>query len=201
MQSKANWQTRRFLQACASGMLLAAALSACSTSRAPIGSVAESNAMIVDGYRVGAGDKVKVTVFDEPALSGEYEIGDGGTLALPLIGQIQAIGQTPRQLSEIVSADLRNGGYVLEPRVSIEVLEYRPFFILGEVNEPGEYPYSGDLTLQQAVAKAGGFTPRANKGTVELQRQQWAEPQRLRLDDATLLIAPGDTITILEAFF
>ncbi|MCJ2179810.1 polysaccharide biosynthesis/export family protein [Novosphingobium album (ex Hu et al. 2023)] len=159
------------------------------------------NAEVSDGYLLGAGDKLKVNVFDEPTLSGEFEVGEGGVLALPLIDPIVANGKTPEMLAQVVTSALKSGGYVLDPHVSVEVLKYRPFFILGEVKQPGEYPYRGDLTLQQAVATAGGYTARANKRTIEIQRKQWSVAKRVKLDDATLKIAPGDTITVLEAFF
>ncbi len=182
-------------------LLLAGALAGCATSTAQVSSVAAANATIAEGYRLGSGDKIKLTVFDEPTLSGEYSVGEGGTLAFPLLGQLAVLGQTPGQLADLVATDLQSGGYVLAPRVSVEVLEYRPFYILGEVTEPGEYPYSGELTLYQAVAGAGGFTPRANRRMVEIRRQQWAMARRVPIDEAPLLVAPGDTIMILEAFF
>lgn len=182
-------------------LTLSLSLSACGGSNAPFASASSLNADIVSGYQVGAGDKVKVVVFDEPSLSGEFEIGESGAIALPLIGDVAASGRTPSQLASDVTQKLAAGGYVLDPRVSIEVLEYRPFYILGEVGEPGEYPYNGDLTLKQAVAKAGGYTARANKNTVELHRQNWSSAKRVDVSDSTLKIAPGDTVTILEAFF
>ncbi len=159
------------------------------------------NRQLADGYSVGPGDKLRVTVFDEPGLTGEYAVGVDGGLALPLIDAIEANGKSTSQLVGIIARHLQDGGYVLSPRVSVEILEHRPFYILGEVGKPGEYPYSGALTLDQAVAIAGGFTPRANTKQVYLKRQDSSEKVKVRLDGTALKIAPGDTITIREAFF
>ncbi|MFC0588214.1 polysaccharide biosynthesis/export family protein [Novosphingobium aquiterrae] len=153
------------------------------------------------GYRVGAGDKIKVTVFDEPSLTGEYQIGGAGELAMPLIDPIATNGLTPKEIAATIAAKLKAGGYVLVPRVAAEVVINRPFYILGEVKQPGEYPYSGDMTFEQSVARAGGFTPRANRSTILLRRQNWASAKKVRLDGPALKIAPGDTITVRESFF
>lgn len=187
---------------CAAALtVVLAALSGCGGGNLPVASAVTANHALTDGYRVAAGDKLRVTVFDEPTLTGEYEIGDGGALSLPLIDAIPAGGMTPVELSSAISDTLKDGGYVLSPRVSVEIILHRPFFILGEVTKPGEYPYSGELTLEQAVAKAGGYTPRADKRVVKLRRQQWTSAKRIKLDGAALKIAPGDTVTIQEAFF
>lgn len=153
------------------------------------------------GYRVGAGDKIKVTVFDEPSLTGEYQIGGAGELAMPLIDPIATNGLTPKEIAATIAAKLKAGGYVLVPRVAAEVVINRPFYILGEVKQPGEYPYSGDMTFEQSVARAGGFTPRANRSTILLRRQNWGSAKKVRLDGPALKIAPGDTITVRESFF
>lgn len=178
------------------------ALSGCATaSGLSMVSAAQANQGLAQGYRVGAGDKLKISVFDEPTLTGEYQVGVGGELALPLIKPLTVAGQTPDAVSAMIAKSLADGGYVLTPRVSVEITTHRPFFILGEVKAPGEYPYSGELTLEQAVAKAGGYTPRAEKKIIVLRRQGWAEDKRIKLGDSVLKIAPGDTITVREAFF
>lgn len=188
------------------GIMLSAILLGCTVwtgpaqAGAPLRTVTEANSGLVTGYQVATGDKLRITVFDEPALTGEYEVGDDGAVAFPLIDPVKANGLTPTQLGKAISDELSQGGYVLVPRVSIEVTEHRPFYILGEVAKPGEYTYSADLTLNQAVAKAGGFTARANKRVIKLQRQS-ATAARVKLDGTPLLIAPGDTIIIQEAFF
>lgn len=179
------------------GLLLAS----CAASDLPLVSVSDANADLIHGYRIAGGDRVKVTVFDEPTLTGEFGVGLDGSLALPLIPPMQASGQAPDQLAAKITAALAEGEYVLSPRVTVEVSQHRPFYILGEVTAPGEYPYIGDLTVEQAIAKARGYTPRANKSEVVLRRQGWAEGKRVRLGTTPLLIAPGDTITVQEAFF
>jgi polysaccharide biosynthesis/export protein len=173
----------------------------CAASDLPQVSAADANAGLGQGYRIADGDKLRVTVFDEAALTGEFGVGLDGSLSLPLISSLQASGQTPNELAAKITSALAAGGYVLSPRVSVEVSQHRPFYILGEVNAPGEYPYIGDLTVDQAIAKAKGYSPRANKSEVVLQRHGWTEGRRVRLGSAPLLIAPGDTITVQEAFF
>ena len=176
-------------------------IASCAASDLPLVSVADANSGLVQGYRIADGDKLKVTVFDEPTLTGEFGVGLDGSLSLPLIKSMQASGQTPSELATKITSALAAGDYVLSPRVSVEVSQHRPFYILGEVNAPGEYPYIGDLTVDQAIAKAKGYSARANKSEVVLQRQGWTQGRRVRLDSAPLLIAPGDTITVQEAFF
>jgi polysaccharide biosynthesis/export protein len=173
----------------------------CVASNVPVASLQSTNDDLNDGYRLSAGDKVKVTVFDEKSLSGEYKVGDAGDLAFPLIEKIDANGKTPEQIASTITDRLKEGGYVLSPRVSVEIVEYRPFFILGEVAKPGEYAYTTKLTLEQAVAKAGGYTPRADRKTIQLKRQDWPSARRVRLEGQALKIAPGDTITVQESFF
>ena len=189
------------------GGLLAGALAAalplggCAVTDLPQMSVAEANNALVQGYRIAGGDKVRLAVFDEPSLSGEFDIGLDGGLSLPLVGSLAAEGKTPAQLSDEIAAALSEGGYVINPRVSVEVAQHRPFYILGEVQTPGEYPYVGDLTVEQAIAKAGGYTPRAARSEVVLRRADWPEARRIRLGTTPLLIGPGDTIRVEEAFF
>ena len=199
-----NWIAGRTLRGLAAVTMVAAlaGLTGCSTGgNLPLTSVSQVNQGLAQGYRVGAGDKLKVTVFDEPTLTGDYQVGVGGELVLPLISPLATEGQTPEAVSQMIAKSLAEGGYVLTPRVSVEITTHRPFFILGEVKAPGEYPYSGELTLEQAVAKAGGYTPRAEQGAVVLRRQGWSQSKRVKLGESALRIAPGDTITVQEAFF
>ncbi len=184
------------------GLLICSlALASCTGSGMEVMSVSAANGQLAQGYQIGAGDRLRVTIFDEPELTGEFTVGEEGHLALPLIESIDASGLSPAQLGDAIAQSYLAGGYVLSPRVSVEVLEYRPFYILGEVNQPGEYEYGDRLTLEQAVAKAGGFTARADRGSVILLRQDWGTARRVQLDNTPLEIAPGDTITVREAFF
>ncbi|WP_162527230.1 polysaccharide biosynthesis/export family protein [Sphingomonas solaris] len=153
-------------------------------------------------YILGAGDKLRITVFGEADLTGEYNIGGGGSIAFPLIGDIAARGRTPTEIQDTIRTRL-GAGYIKDPRVAVEVLEYRTFYILGEVNKPGEYPYRTNLTLEQAVATAGGYTYRANRKRFAITHPNGAG-QELRptfKSSLGLQVQPGDTIRILERFF
>lgn len=174
---------------------------ACASTNMAAMTASQANGELASGYLIDSGDKLKVTVFDEEPLTGEYDVGTEGTIALPLLEPVAVKGMTPTQVAQLIEQKLAAGGFVLYPRVSVDILEYRPFFILGEVAAPGEYPHSGDLTLEQAVAKAGGFTARARKSSVVLKRKAWTEGRTIKLEGVTLKIAPGDTIIVQEAFF
>ncbi len=176
------------------------ALAGCASTDYPVSSVADANVSASTGYAVAAGDSLKVTVFDEPSLTGEFVIDSAGNLAMPLIEKVAVAGKTPNEVAGLITTQLKAGGYVLDPKVSVETLAYRPVYVLGEVSQPGEYPYSPDLTFFQAIAKAGGFTPRANKTMVVLQRSAWSTPRTIKLTDEPLMIAPGDTVIIEESF-
>jgi polysaccharide export outer membrane protein len=152
-----------------------------------------------EAYRLGAGDKLRVIVFNEPTLSGEFTVGATGALAMPLIGDIDAEGSTVKELADEIVKKLADG-YLRDPRVSLAVLTYRPFYILGEVSKPGEYPYSSNLTVMNAVARAEGFTYRANKRKVFIKHAgQTVEAQVDLTPD--LEVKPGDTIRIGERYF
>ena len=150
-------------------------------------------------YTLGSGDKLRVTVFGEPSLTGEYAISDSGQLALPLVGEIPARGVSTAELGSRVAARLSQG-YLKDPKVSVEVLNYRPYFILGEVNKPGQYPYSSDLTVMNAIAAASGSTYRANMKSVLIKRASEQQERKYALTAATK-VYPGDTIRLKERFF
>jgi polysaccharide export outer membrane protein len=150
-------------------------------------------------YQLGAGDKVKVNVFGEPDLSGEFLVGDNGRVDLPLIGAVQARGQTVTQFQNAVVARY-SGGYLKDPKVSVSVLNYRPFFIQGEVGKGGEYPYKAGLTIQNAVAIAGGYTYRANTSKAFVRRA--GQDQEVEIQTSQrVAINPGDIIRVPERFF
>ncbi len=153
----------------------------------------------VPEYRLGSGDKIRVITFGEEALTGEFFIGGSGNVSLPLIGEVSAIGLSVSEFQAAVEGKLKEG-YLKEPRVSVEVLNYRPFYILGEVEKPGTYPYTNGLTVLNAVATAEGFTYRANTKRVFIKRADTAGEQEFPLTTATP-VAPGDTIRIAERFF
>lgn len=150
-------------------------------------------------YRLDTGDKIRVTVFNEPTLSGEFSVGSEGTVSLPLVGEVTAKDKTPQKLAGEVQSKLADG-YLREPKVGIEVATYRPFFILGEVSAPGQYPYSNGLTVMNAIATAQGFTPRANKNVAFIRRAGATREEALELTPA-LRVWPGDTIRLGERYF
>lgn len=150
-------------------------------------------------YRLGSGDKLRLIVFGEPTLGGEFTISGDGLVSLPLIKDIPAAGMTASQLQGNIEAAYKEG-YLRDPRVSIEVLSFRPFYILGEVNKPGEYPYSNGITVVNAVALAEGFSYRANKKKVFI-RHAGAVAEELVPLTSSLLVAPGDTVRIAERYF
>jgi protein involved in polysaccharide export with SLBB domain len=151
-------------------------------------------------YHLGAGDKVRIIVFGEESLTGEFLVpGGAGTIAFPLIGDVQASGLSVSGLQAEIEGKLRDG-FLKDPHASIEVLNYRPFYILGEVMKPGEYPYTNGLTVLNAVATANGFTYRANTHKVFIKRANTPGEQEIDLTTATP-VEPGDTIRISERFF
>jgi len=138
-------------------------------------------------------------VFGDPSLTGEYVVSPAGNMSLPLIGDVKAQGRTVTELKIDIETKYRSG-YLLQPNVSLEVLTFRPFFILGEVNKPGEYPFTADLTVAKAVATAGGYTYRANTKRVFIRHagEDAAKPYPL---DSSLPVAPGDEVRISERYF
>jgi protein involved in polysaccharide export with SLBB domain len=150
-------------------------------------------------YRLGTGDKLRIIVFGEEALTGEFFVSGGGKIAFPLIGDIDATGLTIPQLQAAIETKLADG-YLNKPKVSAEVLNYRPFYILGEVMKPGEYPYTNGLTVMNAVATAQGFTYRADTKRVFIKRATGPGEHEYPLTTATP-VEPGDTIRIGERFF
>jgi len=166
---------------------------------APQPARAEEATRVVPQYRLGSSDKIRVITFGEESLSGEFIIGGSGKVSLPLVGEVQASGLTIPEFQAEVETALKNG-YLKEPHVSVEVLTYRPFYILGEVQKPGEYPYSNGLTVLNAVATANGFTYRANAKRVFIKRADSAAEEEFPLTSTTP-VAPGDTIRIGERFF
>jgi polysaccharide biosynthesis/export protein VpsN len=150
-------------------------------------------------YRLGPGDKVRITVFGEPDLTGEFEINGEGILSFPLVGEVPAGGASPRDL-EAKLVTLLKDGFLVNPRVNVEVINYRPFFILGEVTKPGSYPFITSMTVVTAVAIAGGYTPRANKSRMTIVRVIDQKRREIDATEATPLL-PEDIVTVRERFF
>jgi len=146
-------------------------------------------------YHLDAGDKLRVVVFGQEGLTNTYAIDAGGAITMPLIGAVTARGRTPAGLAAEIAAKLRNG-YIREPSVAVEVETYRPFFILGEVAAPGQYPYVPNMSVESAVAIAGGFSPRAKRDSVTLTHNT----ERVVVPLGTP-IGPGDTVLVGERWF
>jgi protein involved in polysaccharide export with SLBB domain len=151
------------------------------------------------GYKLAAGDRVRVTVYGHADLSGDFEVDGAGRLSLPLIQTIYVANKTVGELSALITDKLQPD-YLKNPRVSAEILNYRPFYIVGEVNDPGSYPYVTGMKVINAVAMAGGFTYRASKGTISISRNG----NEVKIDieaTADTVVLPGDVIEIGERFF
>lgn len=151
------------------------------------------------GYTLGAGDKVHITVYGEDKLSGDYNVTSTGEISFPLIGNLKVIGTPIAQVQETIRARLADG-YIRDPRVTVEINTYRPFYILGEVNKPGQYPYSAGLTVQQAAAAAGGFTYRAQTRRVFLKHATDVAEHAVDVR-GSIGVEPGDTIRVGERHF
>ena len=154
---------------------------------------------LVAPYQLDSGDQLRVIVFGQPDLTNTYIVDQAGMISMPLIGSVPARGRTTQQIEGSVAAALRNG-FIRDPDVAVEVDRYRPFFAMGEVAAGGQYPFVPGLTVQQAIAVAGGFTPRADKMTVQVTRSidGVVETATLRMSDPVL---PGDTLYVRERLF
>lgn len=183
------------------GFILALFCAACGTAPAPSPAVAATTAAAADddAYLLGAGDKLKITVYGEQDLTGEFVVGDRGAVSFPLVGEIPARKRSVADFKANLTAALTEG-YLKDPRVTVEVISYRPYYILGEVTKPGEYPYTNGITVLNAVAAASGFTYRANTKRVFIKRAGSNEEEAFPLT-ATERVQPGDTIRIGERYF
>src|SRR3954451_1859398 len=150
-------------------------------------------------YKLDAGDRLRVVIYGQEGLTNTYAIDPGGSITLPLIGSVPARGRTPAGLAADITARLRNG-YIREPSVAVEIEAYRPFFILGEVTAPGQYPYVPNMSVESAVAIAGGFSPRARRDRVTLTHTDGGGTSRVVVPPGTP-ISPGDTVLVGERWF
>lgn len=150
-------------------------------------------------YRLGVGDKVRVDVFGHPELSGELVVNGSGEVVLPLIDGVRATGLTTSALAEHIVWKLKPD-YLVNPRVTVTLLSYRPYYIMGEVKNPGSFPYVEGMTVLNAVALAGGYTERANRKKIDIQRKRGKKVRKLRADMETQ-VEPGDIIIVKERFF
>jgi polysaccharide export outer membrane protein len=150
-------------------------------------------------YRLDAGDKLRVVIYGQEGLTNTYAIDAGGAITMPLIGSVPARGLTPAELASAITRRLR-GGYIRDPSVAVEIEAYRPFFILGEVAAPGQYPYVPNMSVESAVAIAGGFSPRARRDRVTVTHTDASGSSRYVVPLGTPL-GPGDTVFVHERWF
>jgi len=177
----------------AAALACALALAAC----APGSDLPPVPAAYAGPYLLGPGDEVRIITFGDTSLSGSFAVDEGGHISMPLLGLVQASGLTTEALQTEIIDELKAKKLYLAPSVVIEVATRRPIFVLGEVQKPGQYPYEPGMTMESAVAVAGGFTYRAVKARVEVKRQEPGHAVRGQADpDAA--VQPGDVITVLE---
>ena len=150
-------------------------------------------------YTLGSGDKLRATVFGHPDLSGQFLVDGSGKISFPLIGDVEAGGHTVRELEQVI-VDKLKPDYLKNPNVSVEVLNYRPFYIIGEVKNPGSYPYVNGMVIINAVALAGGYTYRAREDRLYITRAKDPERKKQSVDQETVVF-PGDVIEVPERFF
>ena len=154
---------------------------------------------VEQSYRLAAGDRILIRVYGEDDMAVDTRLGDSGVISYPFIGDINARGLTVAELAQRITRGLK-GPYLVDPVVSVDIAEYRPFFLNGEVNKPGAIPYQPGMTLRKAVAIAGGFTERANRKSADVIV---AGDSAQKISNATLdeLVHPGDIVTIKQSFF
>lgn len=167
---------------------------------------AEVKPNILQGYTLGAGDVIEISVYDEEDLSLEVRIGLSGQISYPLLGDVAVSGLTPKQLEMKLVSGLK-GPYLIEPSVTVSIKEYRPFYVIGEVKKPGGYPFHPGLTVDKAISLSGGFTERASKSKIYVVHDQGANAPKRSDSDKKIpvklfdVIQPGDVITIEQSFF
>jgi polysaccharide export outer membrane protein len=177
-------------------MLATALLGGCA---AQTPTVAAPRAGVETPYRLGSGDRVRIIVFGQDNLSNSFSVDGAGDISMPLIGRVRAQGVSTAELERAIEARLRQG-YLREPSVSVEVEAFRPFFVLGEVTVAGQYPFINGMTVQKAIAVAGGFTPRAVESSVDITRVIDGRPETFPAP-LSYPVRPGDAVTVEERFF
>ncbi|CAA7615421.1 Polysaccharide export protein [Candidatus Terasakiella magnetica] len=180
-------------------VLMAATLGGCSVT---LPSIPAPTTVIGpnEGYLLETGNRIRVNVFNESNLSGEFQIDPVGNVALPLVGNVSATGLTAKAMARRIEDVLSRAGYLREPKVAVEVLTFRPFYVLGEVRLPGEFAYTSGMTVLGAIAKAGGYDYRAHKGEAVLVRIVDGTEMEFRAVERTPL-QPGDIIKVVERYF
>ncbi len=153
----------------------------------------------MSGYRLGSGDEVKITIFGEKDLSGSFVVDGQGAVAMSLVGAVTVANLTLDDTGRLIESKYRDG-WLRDPQVTVELVKGRPYYILGEVNRPGEYPFSSGLTVMNAIASAGDFTYRADRNKILIKSSDSPNEREVELTPTTA-VRPGDTIRIKERFF
>jgi len=169
------------------------------SSTTPAGRSTDNQKVAARFYKLGVGDKLRITVFGEENISGEFDVGARGKVSLPLVGDIQGKGLTLPEFRARMAKRLSEG-YLKDPRITVEVLNYRGFFVHGEVRSGGEFKYKTGLKIRDAIAMAGGFSYRANEGYFYLMREGFTSPAKVSFPN-NMPVLPGDNIRIPERFF
>lgn len=187
--------TMRWRAALRGGAILIMVLLVCACSDLAVLPPAEPTV-----YRLGSGDQIRVITYGDDHLSGTFRVGDGGEIAVPLLGQVEARGKSTTELSAALQDLLRARKLMQTPNVSVEIVTYRPVFIIGEVAHPGRYPYEPGMTVLTVVAEAGGFTYRARQEQVVIERHTGGAAVMGKAP-GTAWVSPADVITVEERFF
>jgi len=153
-------------------------------------------------YKMGAGDLISISIYDEPDLSLEVRIGLSGQISFPLLGEVEVSGLSPKVLEQKLTSGLK-GPYLIDPSVTVSIVEYRPFYITGEVEKPGSYAFHPGLTVDKAITISGGFTERASKGSIFVMQDQLGSDEKKQKKEVELFntIQPGDVLTVEQSFF
>ncbi|WP_274424712.1 polysaccharide biosynthesis/export family protein [Chelativorans sp. YIM 93263] len=178
------------------GVMALALLAGCTGYRPPPPAFHEA---LYQPYLIGAGDQLRITVLGQGELTNSYSVDQSGNVAFPIVGSVPARGRTAAQIEKTIAQKLR-GGYLRDPDVTVEVAQYRPIFVMGEVGEPGQYSFVPGMTVQKAIAVGGGFTPRAEQANVDVTREINGEVMTGRVFISDPLM-PGDTIYVRERLF
>jgi polysaccharide export outer membrane protein len=175
-------------------------LAACATWQAPGATLPPLPPPQAGPYRLGPGDGLTIRIYGQPDLSGPYSIDDSGYIDIPLLGLVAAANLSPASLADAITTALKTQKLILHPSVAVEISRYRPFYILGEVNTPGPYPFRPGMTVLTAISIAGGFTYRAEQGYVGVTRAIGSNPAQYRAP-IFALAQPGDVITVFERYY
>lgn len=181
-------------------LLIAAGSAVVAACSSPQGNLPPIQKMEQTVYRLGAGDEVRISVFGLDALTNTYVVGDAGTISLPLVDEIPARGKTTQELEALIANNLRQRDVIKDPSVSAQVLKYRPFFILGEVQRPGQYAYVPGMSVLTAVSIAGGYTFRADSKSASITRNEGDKIVKGQATPQTPVM-PGDTVFVPEDWF